>query len=65
MGDTNYQNIVLLSDFDGTIAAPDILKLLFTNFAQGNWEEINLEYLSGRLTLEECLKLQYAMIHAS
>ena len=65
MGDTNYQNIVLLSDFDGTIAAPDILKLLFTNFAQGNWEEINLDYLSGRLTLEECLKLQYAMIHAS
>lgn len=54
--------MIIQCDFDGTITRNNLGLLLRGNFAQGDWQKIDLEYLHGQLTVEQSNKLQFALI---
>ena len=58
-------NIVILSDFDGTIITSSVGEAIFKKFVQEDWEKYDREYEQGKITLEECMRIQYGMIKES
>ncbi|HEY81710.1 MAG TPA: MtnX-like HAD-IB family phosphatase [Dehalococcoidia bacterium] len=56
------QVVIIQCDFDGTIIENNLSILLRENFARGDWRKIESDYLSGRLTVEQSNKLQFALI---
>ena len=54
--------MIIQCDFDGTITRNNLSVLLRENFARGDWQKIELDYLHGRITVEQSNKLQYAVI---
>ena len=58
-------DIVILSDFDGTIITSSVGEAIFKKFVQEDWEYYDKEYENGRITLEECMRIQYGMIKES
>ncbi|MFC1932018.1 MtnX-like HAD-IB family phosphatase [Chloroflexota bacterium] len=57
--------MIIQCDFDGTITRNNLSVLLRENFARGDWQEIDLDYLHGRITVEQSNKLQYKFIKES
>ncbi len=55
-------SLVILCDFDGTIVDIDTAEYLLEKFAQGNWQQYDVQLEKGEITLEECMIKQYAMI---
>jgi 2-hydroxy-3-keto-5-methylthiopentenyl-1-phosphate phosphatase len=51
----------LLSDFDGTITERDMCLALLEEYAEGDWQALDLAYDEGRISLEECLVGQVGM----
>ncbi len=54
--------MIIQCDFDGTITGNNLSVLLREEFAQGDWQTIDSDYLHGRLTVEQSNKLQYALV---
>ena len=54
--------MIIQCDFDGTIISNNLSILLRDNFARGDWQKIDSDYLHGHLTVEQSNKLQFALI---
>jgi len=54
--------MIIQCDFDGTITRNNLSVLLRQNFARGDWQKVESDYLNGRITVEQSNKLQYALI---
>ncbi len=54
--------MIIQCDFDGTIIRNNLSVLLRENFARGDWQKIDSDYLHGYLTVEQSNKLQFALI---
>ncbi len=54
--------MIIQCDFDGTITRNNLSVLLRENFAHGDWQKIDSDYLHGQLTVEQSNKLQFALI---
>ncbi len=57
-------DLILLSDFDGTIVDVDTGSAALSKFADGDWETIEKQYAREQITFEESLKRQFSMIAA-
>jgi 2,3-diketo-5-methylthio-1-phosphopentane phosphatase len=56
---------VLVSDFDGTLIEHDLPELVLKRFGAKGWELYDELLGQEKISLEECIRKQYAMIHAS
>ena len=54
--------MIIQCDFDGTITRNNLSVLLREKYACGNWREIDVDYLHGRLTVEQSNQLQFTLI---
>ncbi|HYW00091.1 MAG TPA: HAD-IB family phosphatase [Candidatus Acidoferrum sp.] len=57
-------DLILLSDFDGTIVDVDTGSAALAKFADGDWETIEKQSALEQITFEESLKRQFSMIAA-
>ncbi len=57
-------DLILLSDFDGTIVDVDTGSAALAKFADGDWETIEKQYALEQITFEESLSRQFSMIAA-
>ncbi len=57
--------MIVQCDFDGTITMNNLSVLLRENFARRGWHDTESDYLSGRLTVEQSNRRQYALIKES
>jgi 2-hydroxy-3-keto-5-methylthiopentenyl-1-phosphate phosphatase len=57
--------LAVLSDFDGTVTLNDTFENVAEKFAQGDWRAIDDQYVKGKITIEECLRRQGAMVKVS
>lgn len=55
----------IICDFDGTITPFDVTDAILGRFALREWEEIEEEWLQGRITGHDCMKSQVELIRAS
>ena len=58
------KKMILLSDFDGTIANIDTAAFALRKFSTGDWEILEKQFESDEITFEECLRKQFAMLNA-
>jgi 2-hydroxy-3-keto-5-methylthiopentenyl-1-phosphate phosphatase len=58
----NWQLIV---DFDGTISLDDTTDLLLEEFADPSWQDIEAEWLSGKIGSRECMMRQVDLVRAT
>jgi len=54
--------MIIQCDFDGTITRNNLSILLREKYACGNWRKIDVDYLHGRLTVEQSNQLQFTLI---
>jgi 2-hydroxy-3-keto-5-methylthiopentenyl-1-phosphate phosphatase len=52
----------ILCDFDGTIAEHDLAEMVLKKFGRRGWELYDELLADGKITVEECVASQYAMI---
>ncbi len=52
-------------DFDGTIAASDVVDLVLEKYADKKWKEIEKEWSAGKIGSRECLSRQISLIKAN
>ena len=52
----------VLCDFDGTITPFDVTDAILSAFAHPSWEEVEREWLSGRITARECMERQVELV---
>ncbi len=57
--------MIIQCDFDGTVTTNNLSVLLRERFASYGWQEIESDYVSGRLTVEQSNRQQYALIKES
>jgi 2,3-diketo-5-methylthio-1-phosphopentane phosphatase len=57
--------LVVLCDFDGTITMVDTAELVLAKFAEGDWRVIDRQFELGEITLEECLRREFRLVHVS
>jgi 2,3-diketo-5-methylthio-1-phosphopentane phosphatase len=55
----------VLCDFDGTLTLLDTAEYILINHAEGDWKGVERLLESGSITIEQCMSLQFAMIHMS
>lgn len=55
--------MIVQCDFDGTITTNNLSVLLRDKFAGGNWQEVEVDYFRGRLTVEQSNRKQYLLIN--
>jgi len=55
----------VLIDFDGTICPYDVTDLLLSRFASKEWENVENDWLSGKIGARECLSRQIGMLRVS
>ncbi len=58
-------DLVVLCDFDGTIAMVDTGIFVLDRFGHGDWKNLDTQYERGQITLEECLKKQFSRVVAT
>jgi 2-hydroxy-3-keto-5-methylthiopentenyl-1-phosphate phosphatase len=54
--------LAVLSDFDGTATLNDTFENVLARFGKGDWRTVDDQYVMGEITLEECVRLQGAMV---
>lgn len=54
--------MIIQCDFDGTIIRNNLSVLLREEYAHGDWQRTESEFLHGRLTVEKSNQLQYPLI---
>lgn len=52
----------VLCDFDGTITPFDVTDAILKAFAHPSWEDVEQEWLDGRITARECMERQVGLI---
>ena len=57
--------MIIQCDFDGTVTMNNLSVLLRERFASSGWQDIESDYLGGRLTVEESNRQQYALVRES
>jgi len=57
--------LVVLSDFDGTIVDIEMSDFILSKFAEGDWKLYDEQLQKGEITLEECVQRQFAMVKVS
>jgi 2,3-diketo-5-methylthio-1-phosphopentane phosphatase len=57
-------DLILLSDFDGTIVNVDTGSVALSKFADGDWKTIEEQYAEEKISFQESLKRQFSMITA-
>jgi HAD superfamily phosphoserine phosphatase-like hydrolase/HAD superfamily hydrolase (TIGR01509 family) len=60
-----FMKHLILCDFDGTISMRDMGYELLSTFARGNWEEINEQYLKGKIGSREAYERIAPMCEAA
>jgi len=55
---------VLAMDFDGTIAEADLAECVLRKFADPGWEAYDRMLARAEISLEDCIRKQYAMVRA-
>lgn len=56
---------VVLCDFDGTMTVVDTAAFTLAKFALGDWRVIDRQFELGAISLEECLRREFRLVHAS
>ncbi|MBN1571962.1 MAG: HAD family hydrolase [Deltaproteobacteria bacterium] len=59
------KDVLVVSDFDGTISTRDISYELLRKFTKGGWEDINGEYIKGNIGSQEAFSRILETIEAS
>lgn len=54
----------VLCDFDGTIMKDDVAELILRKFAEPGWKRFSDLLATGKISVEECVSKEYAMIEA-
>ena len=52
----------IICDFDGTITPFDVTDALLQRFAHPSWEEVEAQWLTGRITARECMDRQVRLL---
>jgi 2-hydroxy-3-keto-5-methylthiopentenyl-1-phosphate phosphatase len=65
MGISGLMDLVVLSDFDGTVTTIDTAEFILGRFAKGDFRRFDRQFERGRITLEECLNRQFSLVNAS
>lgn len=52
----------IICDFDGTITPFDVTDALLSKFAHPSWEEVEHEWLAGKITARVCMERQVELI---
>lgn len=55
----------VVCDFDGTITRKDTTDLVLAALAKPEWEDLEADWIAGRITAAECMRGQIALIEAS
>ena len=58
-----WMSSAVLLDFDGTITMRDCSELVLRRFADERWQVYDDRMDRGEISLEDCMKLQFAMVH--
>ncbi len=58
-------DLVIVSDFDGTIVDIDTAEYVLEKFAKGEWRIYEKQFAKGEITLEECMQRQFSLVKAS
>lgn len=56
------KNLVVFSDFDGTITKEDTLNKFLRIFANSKWQEIEKQWLNGDIGSKQCLEEQMKLV---
>ncbi len=56
--------MLFIVDFDGTISVKDTIDAMLEKFADPSWEDIEQEWLDGKITAVECMSKQISMVRA-
>ena len=56
--------MLFIVDFDGTISVKDTIDAMLEKFAPPSWEDIEQEWLDGKITAVECMSRQIDMVEA-
>ena len=59
------QQIIVLSDFNGTISLRNLAEDILRSFADDSWKYYDNLFLEGKLSLEKTVIAQYSLIKAS
>lgn len=54
----------IICDFDGTITPFDVTDALLRRFAHPSWEDVEEQWLAGRITARECMDRQVRLLDA-
>lgn len=52
-------------DFDGTIATVDTTELVLSRFADSRWQQLETDWINGRIDAATCMRHQIALIAVS
>jgi len=56
--------MLFIVDFDGTISVKDTIDAMLEKFADPSWEDVEQEWLDGKITAVECMSRQIGMVKA-
>ena len=56
------EKICILSDFDGTITTRDGLYSFIEQYANGDWEKIEQDWVEGKIDSKECLTEEFKLV---
>jgi len=53
---------VIQCDFDGTLTIGEVSRLLLEEFAEGDWQSLTKDYTDGKISVQTCNIIQFAMV---
>ena len=56
------EDLIIVSDFDGTITAEDSLYKFFKDYAKDKWLEVENLWIEGKIGSMECLKREFELV---
>lgn len=56
--------MIFVIDFDGTLATLDTVDTLLEHYAPPRWEELEADWLAGRISALECMREQISLVRA-
>lgn len=56
------KDLIIVSDFDGTITQKDGLYTFIKEFAKGDWEKIEQDWVDGKISSKECLIEEFKLV---
>jgi len=59
-----FSPAVVFLDFDGTITCRDVTDAVLERFAHAEWQDVEREWVAGRIGSRECLARQMALVRA-